>query len=113
MSRSDSTSSRNINGSGPGAGLPMSGDHRAMISPYAICVLYLHDDLIRNRCSFGTRVMLVPVTLLAVWLAIYRPVTGYLQAHCFMPLRVREHVVVVRPHYLPREIKRGDRILYS
>ena len=52
-------------------------------------------------------------SLLVVWLVLYLPAVNWFQSHIAVPLQVRGQVVVMRPHLVPTEIRRGDRIMFA
>ena len=84
-----------------------------MISAHASSIIFLEGYWLRAHCQFGLRVALAIVTLLAVWLAVYSPLTSFAEAHLIMPLRMRGNVVIVQRLTAPDHIRRGDWIMYS
>jgi hypothetical protein len=84
-----------------------------MISAHASSIIFLEAHWLRVLKDFGFRFMLAGVTLLAVWLVVYMPLTGFMQRHWLMPLRVRGSVVVMHRAAAPGHARRGDWVMYS
>jgi hypothetical protein len=84
-----------------------------MISAHATSIIFLETCWLRDRRPFGFRLALAGLTLLVVWLGIYAPLVGFVERHWIMPLSVRGRAVIVRRAALPRNIRRGDWVMYS
>ncbi|MEI6194740.1 MAG: hypothetical protein WCS42_10455 [Verrucomicrobiota bacterium] len=84
-----------------------------MISAHASSIIFLEGHWLRAQCEFGLRLLLALITLLAVWLMVYAPLTHLAEAHLIMPLRMRGNVVIVQRLTPPGQIRRGDWIMYS
>lgn len=84
-----------------------------IISAHASSIIFLEGHWLREGSRFGYRLALAVVTLLVVWLAVYAPMVGFVERHWLMPLRVRDHVVVVQRLVSTQAIKRGDFVMYS
>ena len=52
-------------------------------------------------------------SLLVVWLVLYVPAVNWFQRRVAVPLQVRGQVVVMRPHLVLAEVRRGDRIMFT
>lgn len=52
-------------------------------------------------------------SLLVVWLVLYLPAVNWFERHVAVPLLVRGQVVVMHPHLVPAEVRRGDRIMFN
>src|SRR5215831_2589035 len=57
-----------------------------MVSAHASSIVFLEGYWLRSRCRFAFRLALAAATLMAIWLAVYFPVTNYVDAHLIMPL---------------------------
>jgi len=87
--------------------------YAVMISAHASSIVFLEGCWFRERLEFRFRLALAGLTLLAVWLAVYAPIIGYVEGHWIIPLRVRENVVVVHRLASVPVIQRGDYVMYS
>lgn len=79
-----------------------------MIGAHATSIIFLEGHWLRARSQFRMRLVLASLTLLVVWLGMYAPMVRFVQNHFFMPLRVRNYVVVVRRSAVPGNLARGD-----
>ena len=52
-------------------------------------------------------------SLLVVWLVLYLPAVNWFERHVAVPLLVRGQVVVMHPHLVAAEVRRGDRIMFN
>jgi hypothetical protein len=84
-----------------------------MISAHASSIIFLEGFWLRAGCNFGLRLVLAVLTLLVVWLAAYAPLVGYVENHFIMPVNMRGNVVIVEHLTPPKDISRGDWVLYS
>jgi hypothetical protein len=84
-----------------------------VIAAHASSIVFLEAHWLRDQCRFLVRLVLAGVTLLMVWLAVYSPLVGFAQRHWVMPLQVRGNVVIVRSLAAPRQIKRGDWVMFA
>jgi len=84
-----------------------------MISAHASSIIFLEGYWLREQCRFSHRLALAIVTLLVVWLAVYSPAVRFAERHWVTPVRVRNHVLIVRHSSSTQAIKRGDYVVYS
>ena len=91
---------------------PASVAFGLMISAHASSVAYL---MIRwfQPPTFGTRLGIALLTLLAVGLLVYLPALGIVRNHYLIPLRIGEQVVVTRQGGDPAKVQRGDWVAYE
>jgi hypothetical protein len=71
------------------------------------CGPYLVEESLQTRLGFTL------IVLVSLGLCIYWPARNFIQSHCFMPLRVNGHVVVVGRNYSTHGIHRGDWVGYN
>ncbi len=83
-----------------------------LLSIHATSLGYMLEPCL-GTTSFRYRVMFVVGVLGALGGLIYLPARSFLQAHWFMPLRVADQVVVIKPGVRPASLKRGDWVAYS
>ena len=94
-------------------GYPLGGvGYGLMISAHASSIVFLEGGWLREQFEFGVRLALAIVTLLAVWLAIYSPLTSFAERHWFMPLNIRGNVVIMHSVASASSIKPGDWVMY-
>lgn len=95
-------------------GFPISAvGYGLMISVHASSIVFLESCTWRDKYEFSTRFALAVVTLLAVWLTAYRPVTKFAEARWMTPMLVQGRVMVMNPARFGGAVQRGDRLLYS
>jgi hypothetical protein len=82
------------------------------ISAHAISIFHLELQWLQDS-GFGAKVLCALLTLLVVGLGIYWPAMHYVGQHWFMPLRVRNQVVIVQRGSSNYSARRGDRVMYS
>ena len=83
-----------------------------MISAHASSIIFLEGFWLRAGCNFGLRLVLAVLTLFVVWVAAYAPLVGYVENHFIMPVNMRGNVVIVQHLTPPKDISRGDCVLY-
>ena len=84
-----------------------------MIAAHASSIIFLEGYWLRDACRFQFRLAIAVLTLLVVWLCGYAPLIGFAEQHWIIPLRVRGNVVIVQRAVPPRNVGRGDRVMYS
>jgi hypothetical protein len=84
-----------------------------LIAAHASSIVFLEACWLRQSCRFELRLVLAGATLLAVWLALYRPAVHFAERHWCMPLNIHGQVVVVRRSDPPGHVQRGDHVLYE
>ena len=84
-----------------------------MISLHTTSIIYLETYWMEERSDLATKVTLAVCNLLILWLLIYLPLIGFAERNWFRPVRVRDRVFIVRPQTSPRDVRPGDRIIYS
>jgi hypothetical protein len=83
-----------------------------VISAHAISIFYLELQWLRDS-GFGVKVLCALSTLFVVGLGIYWPAMHYVGEHWFMPLRMKDRVVIVQYGRLKDSARRGDWVVYS
>ena len=95
-------------------GFPISSaGYGLMISVHASSLVFLEDCAWRDKYEFGIRFALAGATLLLVWLAVYRPVANFAEAHWATPMLVQGRAMVMKPVRSGGAVRRGDLVLYS
>ena len=83
-----------------------------MLSAHVTSITFLLNPwLVEAR--FGFRIATGLILLLLVGGGLYMPLRNQLQTNYFLPLRIKDHVVIVQTFSSPRSIRRGDSIAYS
>jgi hypothetical protein len=83
-----------------------------MLSAHVTSILFLLNPWLVNT-RFAFRILCSLSLLFIVGFGLYAPLRNGLQTKLFMPLRIKEKVVVVQTCSSPRSIRRGDWITYS
>lgn len=83
-----------------------------MLSAHVTSILFLlNPGLVNARFAF--RILSSLALLGVVGACLYAPLRHQLQTRLFMPLRIKENVVVVQTFSSPSSIRRGDWLVYS
>jgi hypothetical protein len=94
-------------------GYPVAGIcYGVLISAHATSVFYLELRWLEES-RFGLKVFVALATLLVTWQVCYSPLQRLAGRHWFVPLHVRQNVVIVRPAVSAAAVNRGDWIVYS
>ena len=83
-----------------------------LISIHASSIIFLESCAFRNKYEFPMRFAAAVATLLVVWLAIYRPITRFIEAHWVIPVLVQNKVMVVQRIHSGAKLHRGDILFY-
>ena len=83
-----------------------------ILAAHATSIFYLLSFWF-GKMELAAKLGMAAGSLLLVWLVLYLPAVRWLEHHVAVPLLVRGQVLVMRPHLVPLEIKRGDRIMFD
>ena len=83
-----------------------------IISVHASSIIFLETCAFRNKYEFPIRFAVAIATLLVVWLAIYRPITRFIETHWVVPVLVQNRVMVVQRVHSGANLHRGDVLFY-
>ena len=83
-----------------------------MLAAHATSVFYLLSHWL-GKMELPGKLGVAFGSLLAVWLVLYLPAVSWFQHHVALPLLVRGQVVVMRPHLVAGDVRRGDRIMFN
>jgi hypothetical protein len=95
-------------------GFPIaSAGYGLMISIHASSIIFLENCALRDKYEFRVRFLVAIATLLAVWLAAYRPAVKFAETHWWRPMIVQGRVMVMKPATSRGPIQRSEWVLYS
>jgi hypothetical protein len=83
-----------------------------MLSAHVTSVTFLLNPWLAGS-RFGFRLATGLILLLVIGVGLYVPLRQELEAKCFIPLRIKNDVVVVQTFSTPNSVNRGDWIAYS
>lgn len=83
-----------------------------MLAAHATSIFYLASHWF-GKMELMSKLGVAAGSLLLVWLALYLPAVGWFEHHIAVPLLVRGQVVVMRPHLVADDVRRGDRIMFK